>query len=50
MDIQGSDGGGLGRGATRGMRDRREMMSKAKPDNIVSKQGSGGESILLRTN
>ena len=25
-------------------------MPKTKPDNIVIKQGSGGESILLRTN
>ena len=41
----------MGRGATRGVRDRFDrMVARTRPDHILSKQGSSGEQIGLKTN
>ena len=43
---------GLGRGATRGIRDRgdRLVITKTRPDHIVSKQGTSGDGVELKSN
>eukprot|EP00092_Neocalanus_flemingeri_P037390 GFUD01040714.1.p1 GENE.GFUD01040714.1~~GFUD01040714.1.p1 ORF type:complete len:911 (-),score=265.15 GFUD01040714.1:184-2916(-) len=41
----------VGRGATRGRRDRAtEYLPRTRPDNLVSKKGSGGEEITITAN
>jgi len=41
----------VGRGATRGRRDRAsEYLQRTRPDNLESKQGSGGEQITISAN
>ena len=40
----------LGRGATRGRRDRMELYPRTKPDTLSSKQGSGGQDLMISTN
>jgi len=53
----GSNGNGngsapsIGRGATRGRRDRAtEFLPRTRPDNLESKKGSGGEEITISAN